>query len=208
MSEIIFTNVFLTDPNEKTVAIGRYGLVSGQHDTNFGMFRGRFSDHRHSDRRSLPAIRETLVEVKPGSVLIDEHCHDASGFLGVPLGVPRRPGPAVVATMRDFASSVAWKVAARQWNLLGSHDTPRIATVTQSPAAQRLAAALLFTYPGTPMMFAGDEIGLCGTNGEHSRTPFPWQHADRWDADTLQAYRALLHLRREPRALRRGGLRW
>ena len=201
---------------------------------------GRFGAHNDTTTVAR-AIRETLDEVKPGSVLIAEHCHDASGdlvgdgwqgtmnyggftrpvwcwltsaenglsgFLGVPFGVPRRPGPAVVATMRDFASSVAWKVAARQWNLLGSHDTPRIATVTQSPAAQRLAAALLFTYPGTPMMFAGDEIGLGGTNGEHSRTPFPWEHTDRWDTETLAAYRVLLHLRREHRALRRGGLRW
>ena len=58
------------------------------------------------------------------------------------------------------------------------------------------------------MVFAGDEIGLTGTDGEHSRTPFPWDRPDIWDLATLDAYRSLLRLRRRHVALRRGGLRW
>ena len=65
--------------------------------------------------------------------------------------------------MRDFAAAVPWKVAARHWNLISSHDTARIKTVTGSASLTRIAAALLFTYLGTPMIFAGDEIGLEGT---------------------------------------------
>ncbi len=195
----------------------------------------------HDDNTAVARqIRATIDEVHPGSVLIAEHCHDASGdltgdgwqgtmnysgftrpvwswltgpdnrlnFLGVPAGIPRRPGPAIVATMRDFAASVAWKVAVRQWNLLASHDTPRFQTVTGDDAATRVGVALQLTYPGTPMIFAGDEIGLTGTDGEHSRTPFPWDRPGRWNTETFAAYRDLLALRRQHRALRRGGLRW
>ena len=58
------------------------------------------------------------------------------------------------------------------------------------------------------MVFAGDEIGLTGVDGEHARTPFPWRRRDEWDDATLEAYRTWIAVRREHVALRRGGLRW
>ena len=61
--------------------------------------------------------------------------------------------------------------------------------------------------PGIPSVFAGDEIGLTGVDGEHSRTPYPWDRGV-WDAPTWQAYRSWVALRRDHVALRRGGLRW
>jgi alpha-glucosidase len=64
------------------------------------------------------------------------------------------------------------------------------------------------TMPGVPTLFAGDEIGLTGVDGEHARTPFPWDRPESWDAPTLEAYRSWIGLRREHVALRRGGLRW
>jgi alpha-glucosidase len=131
-------------------------------------------------------------------------------FLGVPGGVPRRPGPAVVAAARMSAALVSWRALTASWNLLGSHDTPRIRTVVGDAARQEVAAGLLMTLPGTPMIFAGDEFGLTGENGEGSRTPMPWHRPDRCDAATLGRYRALGALRRGPLAgaLRGGGLRW
>jgi alpha-glucosidase len=64
------------------------------------------------------------------------------------------------------------------------------------------------TYPGTPMVFAGDELGLVGDNGESARIPMPWSSASTWDQGTLDAYRTLTRLRAGSAALRRGGLRW
>ena len=62
--------------------------------------------------------------------------------------------------------------------------------------------------PGTPVVFAGDELGLTGTNGEGSRTPMPWHRPESWDRRTFDAYRSLLALRHDEPALRHGGLRW
>jgi len=134
-------------------------------------------------------------------------------FLGIPTTIPRRPGGTVVETMREFDSTVPWKVTARQWNMLGSHDTPRLRTVVGDPALVGVAAGLLFTYPGTPALFAGDEGGATGTNGEHGRVPMPWDQiaaggGPRWDASAFELYRGLIALRRSSRALREGGLRW
>jgi alpha-glucosidase len=57
------------------------------------------------------------------------------------------------------------------------------------------------------LVFAGDEIGLTGIDGDGARRPMPWERA-QWDIDVLDGYRALGELRRSSRALRHGGLRW
>jgi len=136
----------------------------------------------------------------------------AASFMGLPVPVPHLPGPAMIATMREFDATVPWAVTRHQWNMLGSHDTARLRTVVGTPAMQEVAAGLLLTYPGTPVLFAGDEGGLTGVNGEHARVPMPWDDIEdggpRWDAATFEVYRALIALRRSSRALRDGGLRW
>ncbi|WP_091604513.1 sugar ABC transporter permease [Micromonospora mirobrigensis] len=38
INEFILANVFLTEPNTKTLAVGMYGLVAGERNNNFGMF--------------------------------------------------------------------------------------------------------------------------------------------------------------------------
>ena len=58
------------------------------------------------------------------------------------------------------------------------------------------------------MVFAGDEIGLEGVNGEDARRPMPWHRREEWDEQTLTTYADLARLRRDHPALRRGGLRW
>ncbi|AZI59300.1 glycoside hydrolase family 13 protein [Nakamurella antarctica] len=127
---------------------------------------------------------------------------------GNPNRTARRSGQSTVATMREFAAAVPWKVAARHWNLASSHDTARIRTIAGTPEMVRVAAGLLFTYLGTPMVFAGDEIGLEGTNGEDSRRTMPWDRPEDWDQETLAVYRDLIAVRHAHPALRRGGLRW
>ena len=135
------------------------------------------------------------------------------GFADLPLPMPRRSGEAVVATMRDFDGSVPWSVYSRQWNMLGSHDTARILSITGDPRLVEVGAAWLFTYPGIPAVFAGDEGGAVGTNGEHSRTSMPWEQiaaggGPRWDGSTFERFRDLIALRRGSGALKDGGLRW
>ncbi|WP_433040063.1 glycoside hydrolase family 13 protein [Dactylosporangium sp. CS-033363] len=128
---------------------------------------------------------------------------DLPDFLGVPGGVPTRDGNALVATMRAMMATMSWRSWTHSWNLLGSHDTARIATVTGSPDRMELAVGLLATLPGVPMVFAGDEFALTGTTGEESRTPMPWRNRQ-----ILPWYGRLLSLRRKHPSLRGGGLRF
>jgi alpha-glucosidase len=78
---------------------------------------------------------------------------------------------ALTAMIEDYLSILppdAWP----NW-VIGSHDKPRVAR-RLGPDQARVAALLLFTLPGTPIFYAGDELGLCGVPipSEHSRDPF------------------------------------
>lgn len=79
-----------------------------------------------------------------------------------------RPVPGIAA--RQFADRVdrvltlyPWPVTLAQLNLLDSHDTARFISIADGDVSSvRLATLLLFTLPGAPSMYYGDEIGLSG----------------------------------------------
>lgn len=143
-----------------------------------------------------------------------------SPFAGQPLPIPSLPGGAAVATLREVRSGAPWAAWTASTLHLDSHDTPRFRTVVGGGTSGRVDAAgrgrarhlvglaLQMTMPGVPAVFAGDEIGLTGVDGEHSRSPFPWARPGEWDEPTLAAYRRWIALRHAHVALRRGGLRW
>lgn len=183
-------------------------------------------------------LRAAMLEERSDAYLVAEHCHDASadlraggwhgamnyagflrplwswlrdpdyrgGFLGLPADVPRTSGRSAVDTVTAFVAATPWREMAASWSLIGSHDTPRVRTVLGDHAT--VAAGILFTFPGVPMMFMGDEWGGEGIDGEDSRRPMPWERPDARDADTFALYRGLIALRRGSIALREGGLRW
>src|SRR5690606_36276287 len=77
------------------------------------------------------------------------------------------------------------------------------------PGTVPLAVGLMVTQPGLPVVFAGDEFGLVGADGEASRTPMPWgTEEEPATAERLRLYRELLGLRRAHPVLSTGGLRW
>lgn len=140
-------------------------------------------------------------------------------WLKTPEAVPFEPGPfaptpsfdghSMVASMRAFNAAVPWRVRSHALTLIGSHDVARIATVLNgNERLITVAFGLLASMPGIPMLWAGDEIGLEGTNGEDGRRPFPWQDPGSWDTARLAITRALFAARADSVALRHGGLRW
>ena len=113
-------------------------------------------------------------------------------------------------------------------NFLGTHDTPRILTLLGlSPDADtdtrdkraaywldtyerqlglsrlRLGAMLLYSFPGSPTVFYGDEVGMQGFEDPFNRGTFPWGHED---AELLQFYRTLGTLRSERNSLQSGNI--
>lgn len=92
-----------------------------------------------------------------------------------------------------------------QLNLLGSHDTPRVATsLGGDESAVRLAFLLMFVLPGAPCIYYGDELGLAGGHDPHNRGAMPWDAPETWDEGILGFLKTLTRLRHERAELRRG----
>ena len=91
-----------------------------------------------------------------------------------------------------------------QLNLLDSHDTPRyLSCVKDDKNALKLAWLFLFTYPGAPCIYYGDEIGLNGGHDPECRKSFPWDES-KWDKDLLEYAKACIALRNKHKVLRQG----
>ena len=113
-------------------------------------------------------------------------------------------------------------------NFLSTHDTPRILTVLGadhvpgskeeravfrlSPTRRqlglkrlRLAALVLFTFPGAPTVYYGDEAGMEGWEDPFNRAGYPWGQED---SELKSFFSKLAHLRREQPALQTGQLHW
>ena len=91
-----------------------------------------------------------------------------------------------------------------QLNLLDSHDMPRfLSCVNEDKTALKLAWLFMFTIPGAPCIYYGDEVGVNGKHDPECRKSFPWDEG-RWDHDLLDYAKACTTLRTEHAALRRG----
>lgn len=178
----------------------------------------------HNNAHHVRAIRRALREENPQAYVLGEHFSEATRWLqgdqedgamnyfgftqpvcawlaGLDLGGVR----AQLGTA-DFAAALARAVAAipydnqlAQLNLLDSHDTPRLLTQLGGNAAlMKLAATLLFTRPGVPCVYYGDEIGQQGGPDPDCRRCFPWDRA-QWDLPLFGHWQTLARLRRQRR---------
>lgn len=113
-------------------------------------------------------------------------------------------------------------------NFLGTHDTPRILTllgVEQTPEDKgqraayrlspaelargqkklRLAAMLLYSFPGSPTLYYGDEAGIQGFEDPLNRGTYPWGGED---GSLLAFFRRLGQLRAERISMQCGIIRY
>lgn len=96
------------------------------------------------------------------------------------------------------------QVSRNMMNLLSSHDTPRFLTLAGgSEARQKLAAAVQFTWPGSPSIYYGEEIGMLGGADPDNRRPMDWNRATD-DNELLRYYRRLIAIRNANPVLHHG----
>ena len=91
----------------------------------------------------------------------------------------------------------------RSWNLLASHDTPRLVHEISDPARRAFLWVLAFVFPGVPMVYYGEETGMDGSHDPDNRRPMNWDES-AWDTGTLNLIRRLAALRRQHAALSEG----
>ena len=182
---------------------------------------GRRARRRARARRPAPTSRATAgtgamnytgFRARRGRGCAATSCREDCqlGFFSAPRrGCRGSTGEDVVATMRALprgrpvalASSIAGL-------LLDSHDTARFSTVAGSRERHLVGIGLQMTTPGRADGLRGRRARARGRWGEDARRTMPWDRPESWDTELLEAYRALIALRRSSAALARGGIRY
>ncbi len=98
------------------------------------------------------------------------------------------------------------KVANSMYNLVGSHDTPRIADQLGSATLVERAFALETYMFGSPSVYYGDEVGMRGGQDPDNRLPMPWDEGS-WDLELRGVVSRLLELKSSLTPLRLGTFR-
>ena len=135
---------------------------------------------------------------------------EKSWFFGIPTGtIPAYTGREFHESHIRFAAGFPWRTRLHNMNALDTHDTARFRSSALEGAVP-VAFGMSVTLPGIPVVFAGDEFGLVGDDGEHSRSPLPWSSLDEPGvaSETVALYSQLIALRRDHAALSEGGIRW
>lgn len=110
-----------------------------------------------------------------------------------------------MAWMDNYRAGLSHQQQLRMFNQLDSHDTARFKSLLGKDVARLpLAVVWLFTWPGVPCIYYGDEVGLDGNNDPLCRKPFPWE-PEKQDAALLALYQRLAALRHRYPSLRYGG---
>ncbi|HFQ8227059.1 TPA: maltodextrin glucosidase [Citrobacter freundii] len=110
-----------------------------------------------------------------------------------------------MAWMDNYRAGLSHQQQLRMFNQLDSHDTARFKSLLGKDVARLpLAVVWLFSWPGVPCIYYGDEVGLDGDNDPFCRKTFPWQ-AEKQDAALLALYQRMAKLRHRIPALRYGG---
>jgi cyclomaltodextrinase / maltogenic alpha-amylase / neopullulanase len=86
------------------------------------------------------------------------------------------------------------------FNLLDSHDTPRILTIANNDKEKvALAFVVLLSFPGSPCIYYGDEIGMDGNQDPGCRKCMVWDK-DKQDLKMFAHIQRLISLRKSYKA--------
>ena len=176
-------------------------------------------------------FRRTLREENPEAYVLGEHFYEATSWLqgdqedaamnydgfarpvwaffaevdhkGHPVHIDAATLGKVMTRSR---ARLPFEIQLSQFNLLGSHDTPRFLTrVGGNKGLMKAAVTLLFTYIGVPCIYYGDEVGVEGGRDPDCRRTFPWDEA-QWDKELRGHVQTLIGFRKAQEVLQRGAL--
>lgn len=109
----------------------------------------------------------------------------------------------------EHFSKIPYTLWQMQYNLLDSHDVPRLHNNQKiSESAYTGAVIMLFTMPGATSIYYGDEVGIHGNieTVEGCRYPMPWSEGMS-EHPHYRLYQKLAHLKTENDAFINGGFK-
>jgi glycosidase len=109
-----------------------------------------------------------------------------------------------VKNFKNYYDSYPSNFLFNSWNILSSHDTPRIYSVLGGNIEKiKLAITLQFVLPGSPVIYYGDEIGISGDNDPDCRRTFNWNR-ENWNKDIFYHYKDMINIWKRNPVLRYG----
>lgn len=96
----------------------------------------------------------------------------------------------------DLLLRYTWPNDLSMFNLVSSHDVPRLLTMTgESRDKTLLGTAIAVMFPGMFMAYYGDELAMPGGPDPDNRRPVNWDE-DTWDRDYLSSYTELIGVKK------------
>ncbi len=88
---------------------------------------------------------------------------------------------AVKNELDRMVEEIGVEALSKSWNMLTSHDTPRLNSLLKSDVSlKRMALVFQIAYPGNPLIYYGEENGMNGGGDPDNRRPMVWDEK-RWD---------------------------
>lgn len=85
-----------------------------------------------------------------------------------------------VKNLNQHFSDLSSDAITASMNLLGSHDTPRIFTMLDcNPDLVKMAVFFLYSLPGIPCLYYGDELLMEGSYDPDCRRTMPWKQIEQ-----------------------------
>ncbi|HEX7065965.1 MAG TPA: glycoside hydrolase family 13 protein [Bacillales bacterium] len=168
-------------------------------------------------------FRRVVKTVKPDTYILGEIWHDSMPWLQGDQFDAVMNYPFTLAALEYFANGTKKadsfanditnvlnaypkNINEVAFNLLGSHDTPRVLTECgENKQKAKLLYLFQFTFTGTPCIYYGDEIGMTGGGDPGCRKCMLWDKSAQ-DQDLFQFMQKLITLRKTEPALKSGGL--
>jgi len=112
------------------------------------------------------------------------------------------PPMAMAANIDRLIAESSMTQVLRSWIIVSNHDLPRMKNVYPDPVVQKLVVSLMFTLPGSPCIYYGEERGMIGAGDPFNRAPMKWHRIP--DENIFNHTQFMVKLRRNHRALRIG----
>ncbi len=110
----------------------------------------------------------------------------------------------VRAELDRMVKEIGIEALSKSWNMLSSHDTPRLDWLfSGNKRLKRTALLFQIAYPGNPFIYYGEENGMGGGPDPDNRRPMVWE-SDRWDWDFRKFVIKAIKVKSEESALKGG----
>lgn len=122
--------------------------------------------------------------------------------------IPKANAETLAERIKDYLAILPFAIQENQFNLLDSHDAPRLHNNKAIPFEHYRGAIIsMFSIIGTPSIYYGDEMEIDGfiDETEGCRYPMPWEK-DYKNNQNYKLYSALAKLKQTENALKYGGM--